>query len=45
MKENTRTLKDLYNTIEGVELFLDSINPERLSKIDLEQLRKDWGIK
>ena len=40
-----RTLQQLYNTIQGVELFLDDISPDRTSKIDLEQLAIDWGVK
>lgn len=40
-----RTLKELYNTIQGVELFLDDICPDRTSKINLEQLAVDWGVK
>lgn len=45
MKENMRTLQDLYNTVRGVEIFLDDICPDRTSKIDLEQLAIDWGVK
>lgn len=45
MKQEIRSLEDLYNTIRGVELFLDEIKPKRKGRIDLNQLAKDWEVK
>ena len=45
MQHEIRSLEDLYNTIRGVELFLDDIKPKRKGKIDLKQLAKSWEVK